>query len=80
VHPGITRTPMTEATNPAVDAVRDQVLAVQPIPRMGEPEEVARLVVFLASEEAGFSTGSEFVADGGAVTGQARRAPVPAGR
>ena len=77
---GITRTPMTEATNPAVDAVRDQVLAVQPIPRMGEPEEVARLVVFLASEEASFSTGAEFVVDGGAVTGQVRRGPAPSDR
>src|SRR5918995_361648 len=48
VHPGLIRTPMTEVTNPAMAAVRDQVLAVQPIPRMGEPEEVARLVVFLA--------------------------------
>lgn len=80
VHPGITRTPMTEVTNPAMAAVRDQVLAVQPIPRMGEPEEVARLVVFLASEEASFSTGSEFVADGGAVTGEVRRAPATSGR
>jgi 3alpha(or 20beta)-hydroxysteroid dehydrogenase len=70
VHPGLTRTPMAEVTDPAMVAVRDQVLAVQPIPRMGEPEEVARLVVFLAGEEASFSTGSEFVVDGGSVTGQ----------
>ena len=37
---------------------------------MGEPEEVARLVVFLAGDEASFCTGSEFVVDGGSVTGQ----------
>jgi 3alpha(or 20beta)-hydroxysteroid dehydrogenase len=80
VHPGVTRTPMTEATDPAIIAMRDQTLAVQPIPRMGEPEEVARLVVFLASEEASFSTGSEFVVDGGAVTGEVRGRPAPAGR
>ena len=70
VHPGLTRTPMAEVTDPAMIAIRDQVLAVQPIPRMGEPEEVARLVVFLACDDASFSTGSEFVVDGGSVTGQ----------
>jgi 3alpha(or 20beta)-hydroxysteroid dehydrogenase len=80
VHPGIVHTPMTEVTNPAMAAVRDQVLAVQPIPRMGEPEEVARMVVFLASEEASFCTGSEFVVDGGAATGQVRRGPAPSSR
>ncbi len=41
---------------------------------------MARLVVLLASEEAGFSTGSESVVDGGAVTGEVRRVPAPAGR
>jgi NAD(P)-dependent dehydrogenase (short-subunit alcohol dehydrogenase family) len=41
-----------------------------PIPRIGEPEEVARLVVFVASHDASYSTGSEFVVDGGTVTGQ----------
>ncbi len=80
VHPGPIRTSMTEATDPAIIARREQVLASQLIPRMGEPEEVARLVVFLASEEAGFCTGSEFVVDGGAVTGQVRRPPVPSAR
>jgi 3alpha(or 20beta)-hydroxysteroid dehydrogenase len=70
VHPGLIRTPMTELTDPTLIAMRDQVVALQPIPRMGEPEEVARLVVFLAGDEGSFSTGSEFVVDGGTVTGQ----------
>jgi len=42
------------------------------IPRMAEPEEITRLVLFVASEEASFSTGSEFIADGGDLLG-----PVP---
>jgi 3alpha(or 20beta)-hydroxysteroid dehydrogenase len=33
--------------------------------RIGEPEEVSNLVVYLASDESSFSTGSEFVVDGG---------------
>ncbi len=71
---------MSEATDPVLVAVREQVLAVQPAPRRGELEEVAGLVVFLASEEASLPTRSEFVVDGGAVTGQVHRAPVPSGR
>ena len=72
VHPGPIRTPMTESDDPVQNALRDQMLAVQPIPRMGEPEEVAALVLFLACDDSSFSTGSEFVVDGGLVTG-----PVP---
>lgn len=36
-----------------------------PIPRVGQPEEVAQVTLFLATDEASYSTGSEFVADGG---------------
>jgi NAD(P)-dependent dehydrogenase (short-subunit alcohol dehydrogenase family) len=42
--------------------------AAQPIGRMGEPREVAALVAFLASEEAGFITGSAYDIDGGVIT------------
>jgi 3alpha(or 20beta)-hydroxysteroid dehydrogenase len=77
VHPGLIRTPMTELTDPTLIAMRDQVVALQPIPRMGEPEEVARLVVFLAGDEGSFSTGSEFVVDGGTITGQVPPATPP---
>ena len=45
------------------------------IPRIAEPEEITRLVLFVASEDASFSTGSEFIADGGLLLG-----PVPASR
>ena len=46
-----------------------------PIPRPGKPEEVANLVLFLASEEAGFITGAEITIDGGGTIVE----PYPAG-
>jgi 3alpha(or 20beta)-hydroxysteroid dehydrogenase len=42
------------------------------IPRIADPEEITRMVLFVAAEEASFSTGSEFIADGGMLLG-----PVP---
>jgi 2-keto-3-deoxy-L-fuconate dehydrogenase len=45
--------------------VYEQLAATQPIGRMGRPEEVAALVLYLVSDEAGFVTGSNFPIDGG---------------
>ena len=61
VHPGPIRTPMTAGMG-------DEFASTQPIPRFGEPEEVTRMVLFLAAE-ATYSTGCEFVLDGGALLG-----------
>jgi len=43
----------------------DKLSGAQPIGRMGEPEEVASLALFLCSDEAGFITGVDYLLDGG---------------
>ena len=70
IHPGATRTTM--AAQPDVEAVMAASVKNLAISRIAEPEELTRLVLFVASDEASFSTGSEFIADGGALLG-----PVP---
>jgi 3alpha(or 20beta)-hydroxysteroid dehydrogenase len=68
VHPGGIDTPMLQLDQ--VDqANKDAAYRHQPIGRIGQPEEVARLVAFLASDEASYSTGSEFLIEGGMTAG-----------
>jgi NAD(P)-dependent dehydrogenase (short-subunit alcohol dehydrogenase family) len=43
----------------------ERLSKTQPIGRMGEPEEIAALALFLCSDEAGFITGSDYPIDGG---------------
>ncbi|WP_296745551.1 SDR family oxidoreductase, partial [Mesorhizobium sp.] len=45
--------------------LNERIIPQIPVGRLGEPEEVARCVVFLASDEAGFITGSTITANGG---------------
>jgi 3alpha(or 20beta)-hydroxysteroid dehydrogenase len=59
LHPGLIRTPITEG-------IPDDMVPI-PLGRPGQPEDVASFVVFLASDESSFATGSEFVIDGGTV-------------
>ena len=76
VHPGGVATPMIGADD--FDSVdQDAVWSAQPIPRVGQPEEIANLVLFLASDESSYSTGSEFVADGGGLAGSTGRGVDP---
>ncbi|ALS00364.1 3-alpha-hydroxysteroid dehydrogenase [Enterococcus silesiacus] len=65
VHPGGVVTPMvTEATGEQKAAI-EQFQQTIPMKRMAEPKEISKLVLFLASDDSSYSTGSEFIADGG---------------
>jgi len=59
IHPGVIDTPMIEG---AVERFPTRRLPAQ---RVGQPEDVASLALFLASDESSFCTGAEFVIDGG---------------
>jgi NAD(P)-dependent dehydrogenase (short-subunit alcohol dehydrogenase family) len=48
-----------------VDAARQIALSTHPIGRLGMPEDIAKGIVFLASDDAGFMTGAGLVVDGG---------------
>jgi 3-oxoacyl-[acyl-carrier protein] reductase len=47
------------------EPILERVTAAQPSGRLGEPDEIAALVAFLASREAGYITGQAIAADGG---------------
>ena len=49
----------------AEEVLDKRILPQIPVGRLGEPEEIARAVVFLASDDAGFITGSTLSANGG---------------
>lgn len=69
IHPGYIWTPMVEnhlrATTSDLDAAKAAAGQLHPIGHMGEPDDIAWAVVWLASDEAKFVTGAEIVIDGG---------------
>jgi 3alpha(or 20beta)-hydroxysteroid dehydrogenase len=73
IHPGFILTTMgvSEGVDPAlVHGLLDSYAArMAPLGRAGKPEEIAMLALFLASDESSYSTGSEFIADGGLIAG-----------
>ncbi len=77
VHPGAIETPMNakafEASGDA-DGVRDYFSSLQPMGRMGEAEEIAEGVLFLASDKSSFITGTELIIDGGWLAASGQRA------
>jgi 3(or 17)beta-hydroxysteroid dehydrogenase len=74
IHPGVIETDMGEQTFSSrarslgsndVAAARQVALKGHPIGRLGKPEDIAKGIVFLASDDAGFMTGAGLVVDGG---------------
>ncbi|MCP2671454.1 beta-ketoacyl-ACP reductase [Maricaulaceae bacterium EIL42A08] len=55
----------TEMVMAVPEAVREQIISTIPVGRLGEADEIARCVVFLVSDEAGFITGATLTANGG---------------
>jgi NAD(P)-dependent dehydrogenase (short-subunit alcohol dehydrogenase family) len=74
IHPGVIQTDMGEQTFVSrarnigtndVDAARQIALSTRPIGRLGTPADIAKGILFLASDDAGFMTGAGLVVDGG---------------
>ncbi|MEJ0023960.1 MAG: glucose 1-dehydrogenase [Alphaproteobacteria bacterium] len=68
IHPGYIETPMVQGyiqgqTNPG--GARDAIAALHPLGHLGEPDDIAYGVLYLASDESKFMTGAELVIDGG---------------
>lgn len=76
VAPGWINSDLSEAyleSMPDGDRVRRELKVMHPVGRLGEPADVARLVLWLASDESGFVTGQVFVVDGG----RTKKLPLP---
>jgi meso-butanediol dehydrogenase / (S,S)-butanediol dehydrogenase / diacetyl reductase len=67
--PGIIDTPLVARAFGTDEALRESMHRLHPLGRMGKPEEVARCVLFLASDDASFVTGHALVVDGGICAG-----------
>ena len=63
--PGVIQTPMVQRV--MGDRPVEQVVRMEPIGRLGKPEDIANAALFLASDESSFATGAPFIIDGGYV-------------
>jgi 3alpha(or 20beta)-hydroxysteroid dehydrogenase len=70
VHPGAILTPMVLEAASAYDvAAGKDFMKAMPLGRFAKPAEVSHLIVYLASDESSYSTGAEFIVDGGILAG-----------
>jgi NAD(P)-dependent dehydrogenase (short-subunit alcohol dehydrogenase family) len=69
VSPGVIRTPLAESGGKDIRAAMQDI---QPWPDPGEPDHIARVMAFLAGDDAAFVTGENIVVDGGLLAGGAR--------
>jgi NAD(P)-dependent dehydrogenase (short-subunit alcohol dehydrogenase family) len=69
IHPGFIWTPMVEnflkESAPSIEEGKENLIALHPIGRLGEPNDIAYGILYLASEESSFVTGTELLIDGG---------------
>lgn len=66
ISPGVIETPGS-VEQLAIPGATEMLLARSLVPRLGQPDDVARAAVFLASDDASFITGADFLVDGGLV-------------
>ena len=63
--PGVIQTAMVERITGGTEAVMERLRRMQPFPRLGSAEDIARMALFLASDESEFVTGAAMTVDGG---------------
>ncbi len=63
--PGLVETDMMKQQFDANDGMRDMFIGLEPVGRMGEPEEIAEAALWLCSDRSSYATGSNMVVDGG---------------
>jgi NAD(P)-dependent dehydrogenase (short-subunit alcohol dehydrogenase family) len=67
--PGATETPILEPALKTIPGFRDAVNKMSPLGRIGLPDDIAAMAVFLGSDESGYCTGADYFVDGGMLAG-----------